>query len=263
MGIRSKFPETKRPAAFRDVQDEVWNSWTWQVAEAAKRDGIPPYWPGGEPLADFWRAAKSSDRRSPYRSESELTAAIENGDFALDGDKDVVGFDLFAPHRFLPQRITNPFVELLKNYDQVFIGTQFNHPSECTREAFDACSRLADAGFILNNRMTLMKGVNDDAESVKLLNHRLLMMRVRPYCIQKLDFSDDSLTELRKFECDDSTGIQILEALRGWTSGLAVPHYVIRGTKDRLQVPNYVVSFENGTYRFRNYKNNEYIYRDS
>ncbi len=262
--MRLKFPETIRPEKFRDLDAKLWDDWNWQKDEASRANGLPPYWPGGDRLAEYRTLTSPASTRSKsslWRNDNDIQDSLARGDFSIDGDKDIAFIELSGAEAFLPQRITDSFVEVFKKADQVFVETQFNHPAECTREAFDACAKLADAGFILNNRMTLLKGVNDNPEMVKLLNHRLLMMRIRPYCIQKLDFSTDP--KLLIFDCEEKTGVEILETLRGWTSGLAVPHYVIRKDRDYLAVPNYIKSFENGTYVFRNYRNNEYAYRDS
>ena len=123
----------------------------------------------------------------------------------------------------LPQRITEPFAQMLSKYHPVFIHTHFNHPKECTQEAFDVCARLANAGCVINNQMVLLKGVNDDPKIVMELNHKLLMMRVRPYYI----FQCDQSQGIGHFRTPIETGINIIEKLRGWTSGMAVPHFVV------------------------------------
>ncbi len=159
----------------------------------------------------------------------------------------------------LPQRITPAFADMLKKYHPVFVHTHYNHPKECTQEAFDACARLADAGCVINNQMVLLKGVNDDPKIVMELNHKLLMMRVRPYYIYQCDLSQG----ISHFRTPVETGIKIIEALRGWTSGMAVPHYVIDapggGGKIPL-IPNYVVKHEGKKWILRNYKGKQYEY---
>ena len=122
----------------------------------------------------------------------------------------------------LPQRVTDAFANMLTKYHPVFVHTHFNHPKECTQEAFDACAKLADAGCVINNQMVLLKGVNDDPEIVMELNHKLLMMRVRPYYIFQCDMSQG----ISHFRTPIEVGINIIEKLRGWTSGMAVPHFV-------------------------------------
>lgn len=112
----------------------------------------------------------------------------------------------------LPQRITDDFAKMLSKYHPVFVHTHFNHPKECTQEAFDACARLANAGCVINNQMVLLKGVNDKPEIVKELNHKLLMMRVRPYYI----FQCDQSQGISHFRTPIETGINIIEHLRWW-----------------------------------------------
>lgn len=159
----------------------------------------------------------------------------------------------------LPQRVTQNFADMLRKYHPVFVHTHFNHPKECTQEAFDACARLADAGCVLHNQMVLLKGVNDDPKIVKELNHKLLMMRVRPYYIYQCDLSQG----ISHFRTPVETGLQIIEHLRGWTSGMAVPHFVIDapggGGKIPL-LPNYVVQHEGKKWILRNFRNQKFEY---
>jgi lysine 2,3-aminomutase len=161
----------------------------------------------------------------------------------------------------LPQRVTDAFANMLKKYHPVFIHTHFNHPKECTQEAFDACAKLADAGCVINNQMVLLKGVNDDAKVVMELNHKLLMMRVRPYYIFQCDMSQG----ISHFRTPIEVGIGIIEKLRGWTSGMAVPHFVVDapggGGKIPL-LPDYVVKHEGKKWTLRNYKNKTYEYNE-
>ena len=160
----------------------------------------------------------------------------------------------------LPQRITDNFVNMLRKYHPVFIHTHFNHPKECTREAFDACARLADAGCVINNQMVLLKGVNDNAKTVMELNHKLLMMRVRPYYI----FQCDQSQGISHFRTPVETGLEIIRKLRGWTSGMAVPHYVVDapggGGKIPLLPSDYFVKREGKKWTLRNYLGKEYDY---
>lgn len=159
----------------------------------------------------------------------------------------------------LPQRITDDFVKMLRKYHPVFIHTHYNHPKECTQEAFDVCARLADAGCVINNQMVLLKGVNDKPEIVKELNHKLLMMRVRPYYI----FQCDQSQGISHFRTPIEVGLGIIEKLRGWTSGMAVPHYVVDapggGGKIPL-LPNYLVARDGKKWTLRNYRGKQYDY---
>lgn len=161
----------------------------------------------------------------------------------------------------LPHRVTDDFVRILKAHSPLYVHTHFNHPKECTAEAFEACLKIAEAGCPINNQMVLLKGVNDDPQVVKKLNHLLLMMRVRPYYIFQCDMSQG----ISHFRTPIETGLNIIEHLRGHTSGMAVPHFVVDapggGGKIPL-LPEYVVKREGNKWTFRNYKNVEYVYEE-
>jgi lysine 2,3-aminomutase len=159
----------------------------------------------------------------------------------------------------LPQRVTDDFVYMLRRHHPVFVNTHFNHPKECTAEAFEAARRLADAGCVIGNQMVLLKGVNDDPAIVKELNHGLLLMRIRPYYIYQCDLARG----ISHFRTPVETGIRIIEALRGHTSGLAVPQFVVDapGGGGKIPVnPDYVVSHEGKRWVLRNYAGEEYEY---
>ena len=161
----------------------------------------------------------------------------------------------------LPQRITDDLIHIIKKNHPVYIHTHFNHPKECTKEAMEACQKLADAGCPINNQMVLLKGINDKPEIVKELNQKLLMMRVRQYYI----FQCDMAKGISHFRTPIETGLKIIESLRGWTSGMAVPHLVIDapggGGKVPIQ-PNYIVKKKDHKYIIRNYENKQFIYYD-
>jgi lysine 2,3-aminomutase len=162
----------------------------------------------------------------------------------------------------LPQRVTDAFAQMVRKYHPVFVHTHFNHPKECTLEAFDACAKLADAGCVINNQMVLLKGVNDTPEIVKELNHKLLMMRVRPYYI----FQCDQSQGISHFRTPIEVGINIIEKLRGWTSGMAVPHFVVDGPGGGGKIPllpNYVVKREGKKWTLRNYTGKHFEYWES
>lgn len=159
----------------------------------------------------------------------------------------------------LPQRITDDFIYMLRKHHPVFVNTHFNHPKECTREAYDACRRLSDAGMVISNQMVLLKGINDDPKIVKELNHKLLMMRVRPYYIYQCDLSQG----ISHFRTPIETGLNIIEHLRGWTSGLAVPHLVIDapGGGGKIPIlPQYLLGKEGKKVKLRNFRKDEFTY---
>ncbi len=159
----------------------------------------------------------------------------------------------------LPQRVTDDFVKMLRKHQPVFVNTHFNHPKECTAEALDACRKIADAGCVIGNQMVLLKGVNDDWRIVRELNHRLLLMRVRPYYMYQCDLAQG----ISHFRTPVETGLEIIEHLRGHTSGLAVPTYVIDGPGGGGKIPmqpNYVKSHEGKKWVLRNFRNDTFEY---
>lgn len=159
----------------------------------------------------------------------------------------------------LPQRITAEFAEMLKRYHPIYVNTHFNHLKECTPEAALALERLADAGCVVGNQMVLLKGINDDAEMVRAMNQWLLRRRCRPYYIFQLDPAEGTT----HFRTPIESGLEVLRGLRGWTTGMAVPHYVVdlpRGGGKVPVQPDYLVAREGRTYTFKNYAGEEYTY---
>src|SRR4051812_23530276 len=161
----------------------------------------------------------------------------------------------------LPQRITPQLIRVFKKYSPLWMSIHFLHPDECTPEAMQACSRLADAGIPLGSQTVLLKGVNDSVPVMKELCHRLLTMRVRPYYI----YQCDPISGSAHFRTTVQKGLDIMEGLRGHTTGYAVPSYVIDapggGGKIPLQ-PNYVVGREGDDLLLRNYEGQVYRYPD-
>ena len=123
----------------------------------------------------------------------------------------------------LPQRITKKLCRMLSKYHPLFLNTHFNHPQEITKESRRACSMLADAGIPLGNQTVLLKGVNDDPKIMKELFQKLLTMRVKPYYLYQADIAKGT----EHFRTEVSKGVEIIHSLRGFTSGMAVPHFVI------------------------------------
>ena len=159
----------------------------------------------------------------------------------------------------LPQRITESLVSVFQKHHPIYISTHFNHLKECTPEAARGLERLANAGCVINNQMVLLKGVNDNAEMVRDMNRWLLKHRCRPYYI----FQCDSVEGVGHFKTPVSAGVELIDKIRGWTSGLAVPHYVVDlpsgGGKVPLQ-PAYLLEHNGTTLRFRNYAGEIYDY---
>lgn len=161
----------------------------------------------------------------------------------------------------LPQRITPNLCNIIKKYHPVYVNTHFNHPWEITPESIKACTMLADSGVPVGNQMVLMKGVNDDPAIVKELMQKLLKMRVRPYYM----YMADETKGANHFRTTLEKGLEIVEALRGWTSGLAIPHFVIDapGGGGKIPVlPEYVVHKDSEKVILRNYKNEIFVYRN-
>ena len=161
----------------------------------------------------------------------------------------------------LPQRITPELCRVLRKYHPLWMSLHFIHPEECTPESFRACGRLADAGIPLGSQTVLLKGVNDDVETMKELVHRLLLMRVRPYYL----YQCDPISGSSHFRTPVSKGLEIIEGLRGHTTGYAVPTYVIDapggGGKIPLQ-PNYALGRDGDFLLLRNYEGQTYRYPD-
>lgn len=152
----------------------------------------------------------------------------------------------------LPQRITDNLVNILKKYHPLFISLHFSHPAEITQECAEACIKLADNGFPLGSQTVLLKGINDNVPVMKELMHKLLKIRVRPYYLYQCDLIPGSghfRTTVRK-------GLEIIKGLRGFTSGYAVPTFVVDapggGGKIPL-LPNYVVEHNIENIVLRNY----------
>lgn len=153
----------------------------------------------------------------------------------------------------LPQRITPELCNMLKKYHPIWINTHFNHPKEITPEAVAACERIVDAGIPLGNQTVLLKGVNDCHYIMKNLMHSLVRMRVRPYYLYQCDLS----TGLEHFRTSVAKGIEIMELLRGHTSGYAVPTYVVDapGGGGKIPVgPQYLLSMSDQKVILRNYE---------
>ena len=141
----------------------------------------------------------------------------------------------------LPQRITPDLCKMLEKYHPLYLNTQFNHPREITPEAEAACARLAAAGIPLGNQSVLLKGINDDAETMKRLCRDLMRIRVRPYYFYQCQV----LSGTRHFRTPIERGIEILSKLQGYTSGLAVPKYILDTPYGKVPISqSYVVGRE-------------------
>jgi lysine 2,3-aminomutase len=161
----------------------------------------------------------------------------------------------------LPQRIDAELCELLAKYHPVWVNVHFNHPRELTPEAAAACDRLLRAGVPHNNQAVLLKGVNDSVETIKALCHGLMRMRVRPYYL----YQCYPVRGAEHFRTPIAKGIEIMEGLRGHTSGLAIPTFVVDapGGGGKIPVaPQYLLHYDRDKGRavLRNFQGNIYEY---
>jgi lysine 2,3-aminomutase len=159
----------------------------------------------------------------------------------------------------LPQRITPELCEMLKKYHPLYLNTHFNHPNEITPESRKACAMLADSGIPLGNQTVLLKGVNDNPETMRMLMKGLISMRVKPYYI----YQCDPVKGANHFRTKVEKGLEIYKSLRGHISGLAVPTFVIDapggGGKIPL-LPEYLQSIDKDKVILKNYEDNLHEY---
>lgn len=159
----------------------------------------------------------------------------------------------------LPQRINRSLCGMLKKYHPLFMSLHFTHPRELTEESARACARLADAGIPTGSQTVLLKGINDCVSTMKELNHKLLMARVRPYYL----YQCDPIPGSGHFRTTMQKGLDIIQGLRGHTSGYAVPHYVIDlpgGGGKTPVLPDYYQGQDNKGQIFKNFENRIFIY---
>jgi len=161
----------------------------------------------------------------------------------------------------LPQRITPALVKMLRRYHPLYMSLHFIHPDECTPETTKACARLADAGIPLGSQTVLLRGINDTVETMKGLMHGVMKMRVRPYYL----YQCDPITGSAHFRTSVKKGLDIIQGLRGFTSGYAIPTYVIDapggGGKIPL-LPDSVIGKEGSDLLLRNYEERCFRYPD-
>ncbi len=159
----------------------------------------------------------------------------------------------------LPQRITPELCDMLKAFHPLYINTHFNHPDEITPQSSMACAMLANAGIPMGCQTVLLKGVNDDPEIMKRLMQKLMSIRVKPYYIHQSDL----VRGTGHFHTHPEKGLEIIEKLRGHTSGLCVPHFMIDlpggGGKIPL-LPEYVQKKEPHRWLIRNYEGKSFEY---
>lgn len=161
----------------------------------------------------------------------------------------------------LPQRINVELTNMLKKYHPLWVSIHFTHPDELTQETKQACEMLADAGIPLGSQTVLLKGINDNVETMTKLCHKLLQARVKPYYLYQCDLVPGS----EHFRTSVQTGIDIIDGMRGFTTGYAVPNYVIDapngGGKIRI-LPEAIVGKSGDNLLLKNYQGEIYTYPD-
>ncbi len=161
----------------------------------------------------------------------------------------------------LPQRITAGLVRMLRRHHPLYMNVHFNHPDEITPVSARALNRLANSGIPLGNQTVLLKGVNDDPLTMRKLMQKLLACRVKPYYI----YQADAVAGTAHLRTRVEKGLEIIkDGLRGWTSGLAVPHFVIDSPNGGGKVPvlpSYVESISDSEVALRNYQGKRHVYR--
>lgn len=160
---------------------------------------------------------------------------------------------------FLPQRITPELCEIFKKHGPIWMSIHVNHPRECTQSLYDATERLSFAGVPLGNQSVLLNGINDDVETMRSLIHRLIMMRVRPYYLYQCDL----ITGSAHLRTSVSKGIEIIKALRGHTTGYALPQYVIDapGGGGKIPInPDFVQEITDQEIILHNFEGKEFRY---
>ncbi len=159
----------------------------------------------------------------------------------------------------MPQRITQKLCDMLEKHHPFYLNTHFNHPKEVTQEAMEACRRLAKAGIPLGNQAVLLRGINNNPHVMKKLNQELLRILVKPYYI----FHAKLVKGTTHFVTPVQDGIEIMEYLRGQTSGLAIPTYLInapRGKGKTPILPNYLISWGSDYVVIRNWEGEAFRY---
>ncbi len=225
-------------------------------------------------------SARTSDQISAAieyirRTPAVRDVLISGGDGLLIGDNlieqilkelrsiehvELIRFGSRAPV-VMPQRITGELCEMLAKYHPIFLNTHFNHPGELNEVSKAACERLANAGIPLGNQSVLLAGVNDCPQLLKKLSHELLKVRVKPYYLYQCDLSQG----IEHFRTSVAAGIEAIENLRGHTTGLGVPTFVVDapGGGGKIPVmPQYLVSQSPSRIVLRNFEGGVYAYTE-
>ncbi|WP_353892110.1 glutamate 2,3-aminomutase [Proteinivorax hydrogeniformans] len=159
----------------------------------------------------------------------------------------------------VPQRVTDELCRILDKYHPIYLNTQFNHPKEITQQVKEATDKLAKAGVVMGNQAVLLNTINNDPHVMKKLNHELLKVRIRPYYI----FHAKSVAGTGHFKTTVQDGLEIMEYLRGYTSGLAIPTYIVNAPKGygkTPMLPNYLLDIKEDHIKLRTWENREIKY---
>jgi lysine 2,3-aminomutase len=161
----------------------------------------------------------------------------------------------------MPMRITPELMNIIKKYHPVYMSIHFTHPDELTEECQKACNMIADAGVPMGSQSVLLKGINDSVETFRELYRKLLFVRVKPYYL----YSCDKIPGSQHFQATIDKGIEIIDGLRGHTSGYACPQFVVDTSKGKISLlPNFVkkhiTTATQNIYVFRNYAGEEYMH---
>lgn len=159
----------------------------------------------------------------------------------------------------LPQRIDDELVSVLRKYRPLWLNTHFNHPNEITKESSEACDRILCAGIPVNNQTVLLRGINDNVEVMTKLCQALLKIGVRPYYM----FQCDPVSGTAHFRTSIEKGLEIIKGMRGFTSGLCVPTFVVDGPEGQGKVPlqpDYIAGKEENQILLRGYKGEVFRY---
>lgn len=228
------------PEAYRSEMKEWEKGFAYLRAHPVIRDVLIT---GGDPLT-------LSDDRLDFILEN--LRAIPHIEFIRMGTK--VPFAL-------PQRVTPELCAVLKKYHPLYLSVHVIHPSEITPESRVACERLADAGLPLGSQTVLLKGVNDQVSVLTKLMHELLKIRVKPYYL----FHCDPVSGSSHFRTSVERGLEMIQGMRGHTTGYAIPHYAIdmAGSGGKVAfVPEAIIGRENGYFKVMNFRGEVHLYPD-
>ena len=224
-----------------------------------------------EPLETHWKQAIEYIRNTPVIRDvvisggDPLTLSDEKIEWLL---KEITSISHVEMVRIgtkvpmvLPQRITPNLLKILKRYKPLYLSIHCTHPDEITEESAKACNSLADSGVVMGSQTVLLKGVNDSVETLMELYHRLLKVRIKPYYL----FQCDPISGSAHFRTTVDKGKELIQGLRGFTSGYAIPQYVIDtpGGGGKVPIlPDYEVGRDENNLYLRNYEGRVFAYPD-